>query len=74
MFTPHEEQVLRRLVETLRHVGAPRRSMIVSEALQRSAVEDGAPNLPARDAETIQVSRRISPAAAAAPDSDDEQG
>jgi hypothetical protein len=73
VFTPHEEQVLRRLVETLRHVGAPRRSLIVSEALKRSAVEDGAPNLPARDAETIHVSRRISPAAAAAAAEPDEE-
>lgn len=63
MFNPHEEQLLRRMVELLRHAGATRRSLLVSEALQRVAAEEGAPSLPARDAETVQVSRRISPAA-----------
>lgn len=71
MFTAQEEQLLRRLVDLLRHLNVNRRSIVVSEALQRATAEDGAPGLPARDAETIQVSRRISPAAVADPDGED---
>ncbi|HVV88505.1 MAG TPA: hypothetical protein VHE35_35925 [Kofleriaceae bacterium] len=71
MFTPQEEQVLRRLVDLLRHLNANRRSILVSEALQRATAEDGNTALPARDAETIQVSKRISPSAV--PDKDDDR-
>ena len=73
MFTAQEEQLLRRLVDLLRHLNANRRSIVVSEALQRAAVEDGTPSLPARDAETLQVSRRIAPPApASSRDPDDD--
>ena len=68
MFTPQEEQLLRRLVDLLRHINAGRRPILVSEALQRATVEDGTPSLPARDAETIQVARRIAPSSVPEPD------
>lgn len=68
MFTAQEEQLLRRLVDLLRHIGANRRPILMSEALQRASAEDGTPSLPARDAETLQVSRRISPSALPDPD------
>lgn len=61
MFSPQEEQVLRRLVDLLRHLNANRRSIVVSEALQRVTAEEDSPTAPARDAETLQVSRRIAP-------------
>lgn len=69
-FNAQEEQLLRRLVDLLRHINATRRSIVVSEALQRANAEDGNTTLPARDAETIQVSRRIAPPAQ--PDPDDK--
>lgn len=68
MFTAQEEQLLRRLVDVLRHAGATRRALLMSEALQRASAEDGSPGLPARDAQTVQVSRRISPADLVDPD------
>jgi hypothetical protein len=61
VFTAQEEQLLRKLVDLLRHLSPNRRSIVVSEALQRSTIEDGTPSLPARDAETLQVHRRIAP-------------
>jgi hypothetical protein len=61
VFNAQEEQILRRLVDLLRHLNANRRSLVVSEALQRVTLEDGSPTVPARDAETLQVSRRIAP-------------
>jgi hypothetical protein len=67
VFTAQEEQILRRLVDLLRHLNANRRSIVVSVALQRITAEDGSPTVPARDAETLQVSRRIVP-----PGKDDE--
>lgn len=67
MFSPQEEQVLRRLVDLLRHLNPNRRSLVVSEALQRVTTEDASPTAPARDAETLQVSRRI-----AAPGKDED--
>jgi hypothetical protein len=70
VFTAQEEQLLRRLVDLLRHISAARRPIVVSEALQRANAEDGSPSLPARDAETIQVARRIAPSSV--PDPDDE--
>jgi hypothetical protein len=70
VFNAQEEQILRRLVDLLRHLNANRRSIVVSEALQRSTAEDGNAGLPARDAETIQVAKRISPSNV--PDKDDE--
>ena len=71
MFSPQEEQLLRRLVDLLRHIGPSRRPLVVSEALQRATVEDGTPTLPARDAETLQVTRRIAPSSVPEPDPDD---
>ena len=71
VFTAQEEQLLRRLVDVLRHISTNRRAIVMSEALQRTNAEDGTPTLPARDAETIQVSRRISPNAV--PDPDDRK-
>lgn len=68
MFTAQEEQLLRRVVDLLRHLDANRRPIVMSEALQRASAEDGSPTLPARDAQTVQVSRRISPSAVADPD------
>lgn len=61
MFNPQEEQILRRLVDLLRHLHANRRSLVVSEALQRITMDEGSASVPARDAETLQVSRRIAP-------------
>ena len=72
-FSAQEEQLLRRLVDLLRHIQPTRRSIVVSEALQRSTAEDGNTSMPARDAETLQVSRRIAPPAQRDPDSDDER-
>jgi hypothetical protein len=71
-FSAQEEQLLRRLVDLLRHLSPTRRSIVVSEALQRSTAEDGGSSMPARDAETLQVSRRIAPPAQppASPDRD----